>query len=203
MTTWGATAWLGARLVAAAASCALVGIACWINFEATKDAGDAMTAFAIASCIVAAIGWLVVFCECVSPKKRIFFGAAVAFLTVLNLLTTIGNGASINDRARDASGEQFKAQARRNARIEELNAARAAQTAVARETPAATFAAQLRTATHWRQITALEASKAAAERRDAIDAERAALVRSATTPQRARAESQAAVVAAFVGIRQR
>jgi hypothetical protein len=60
----GAAALLTVKVfVAVVASCALVGIACWVNYDSAKDSGESLTAYAIASCILAAMSWIVVFSE--------------------------------------------------------------------------------------------------------------------------------------------
>ena len=164
-----------------------IGPAVYVNIEATPMP---WTPFAIGAVIFAAV-----FVFLAQARRSFWFGTLGAVFISINLATALGNVASMSDATRDGRSSAIERKQRIDGKRAALNAARKAQVDLAGEAPAETIEGQLRAliasdATRWAasehcnpdqitllptrtlcdQIAKAEAKKAAALKRDEIDA---------------------------------
>ena len=195
-----------------------------VNLDGAAGQGEAWTIFAIGSVIAGAV-FIEIALEGRGLVKTALFAALALFFVSLNVLNAIGNAASHSDVARDVASSQRSQKTRLEDRRNELSQGRKEQVAIAgNATPESiegeARAAKAREARLWSasfecdprwitkeatkafcaEVATLDAKKAAAVRRDQIDAELAKLDGKDVEAPPAAVDSYIANMARFLGM---
>lgn len=166
-----------------------------VNLDAAAGQGEAWTIFAIGSVLAGAV-FIELCLEGRGLARCALFAVLATFFVALNVLNAIGNAASHSDVARDVASSRLSQKQRLSDRRNELSQARKEQVTIAGNTTPDSIEAEIRAAkssgskqwastfgcdvswtvksdarTFCASIAELEKKKAAALRRDQIDAE--------------------------------
>jgi hypothetical protein len=167
---------------AAMAACLAVGVE--LNYEVANGESVGWLAFSVITLPLASASVIVATSNRLNAHERLF-GAVLAIAFIgMNSLTHLSNSASSHDRERDRSGYEFQEKTRVDARLKELDAARAEQVAIAGN---AAVSATRRSSP---DRNTEGCGQASATDRDKIDAERKTLAAKDVRPVRSRIDSQ-------------